>query len=89
MDGDISLGIRGQASVTIHVKDHHFTTIKAPAENPRAIMEFADIDLANGLFNGKVSTINEMCKGNIRLAGVLSMVDNVNRILDRVSVYLA
>ena len=48
----------------------------------------ADIDLANGLFNGKVSTINEMCKGNIRLAGVLSMVDNVNRILDRVAVYL-
>ena len=29
-----------------------------------------------------------MCKGNIKLAGVLSMVDNVNRILDRVSVYL-
>ena len=52
-------------------------------------MEFADIDLAYGLFNGTVSTINEMCKGNIRLAGVLSMVDNINRILDRVSLYLA
>ena len=51
-------------------------------------MEFASIDLANGLFNGNVSTINEMCKGNIRLAGVLSMVDNINRILDRVSLYL-
>ncbi len=87
-DGDISLGIKNSVAVTIRVRDHVFTTIKAPAENPRALMEFADIDLANGLFNGKVSTINEMCKGNIRLAGVLSMVDNVNRILDRVSVYL-
>ena len=87
-DGDISLGIRDIAAVTIRVRDHAFTTVKAPAENPRALMEFADIDLANGLFNGKVSTINEMCKGNIRLAGVLSMVDNVNRILDRVAVYL-
>lgn len=87
-DGDISLGIKDSVAVTIRVRDHVFTTIKAPAENPRALMEFADIDLANGLFNGKVSTINEMCKGNIRLAGVLSMVDNVNRILDRVSVYL-
>ena len=55
----------------------------------RSIMEFSSIELANGLFAGKVSTINEMCKGNIKLAGVLSMVDNVNRILDRVSVYLA
>ncbi len=89
VDGDISLGIKDKASVTIRVKDHHFTTIKAPAVHPRAIMEFADIDLANGLFNGKVSTINEMCQGHIYLAGVLSMVDNVNRILDRVSVYLA
>ena len=87
-DGDISLGIKNSVAVTIRVRDHVFTTIKAPAEHPRALMEFADIDLANGLFNGKVSTINEMCKGNIRLAGVLSMVDNVNRILDRVSVYL-
>ena len=89
VDGDISLGIKDKASVTIRVKDHKFTTIKAPADDPRAVMEFASLDLANGLFNGQVSTINEMCKGNIKLAGVLSMVDNVNRILDRVSVYLA
>ena len=88
VDGDISLGIRDSAQVTIRVKDHRFTTIKAPAENPRAIMEFATIDLANGLFAGKVSTINEMCKGTIYLRGMISMLDNVNRILDRVSVYL-
>lgn len=87
-NGDISLGIRDSVSVTIRVRDHVFTTIKAPAEKPRALMEFSDLDLAYGLFNGKVSTVSEMCKGNIRLAGVLSMVDNVNRILDRVSVYL-
>lgn len=89
VDGDVSLGIKDSVSVTVRVKDGHFTTIKAPAVNPRAIMEFADIDLAYGLFGGKVSTINEMCKGNIRLAGVLSMVDNINRILDRVSLYLS
>ena len=52
-------------------------------------MEFSDIDLANGLFAGTVSTINEMCKGNIALKGMISMVDNINRILDRVSLYLA
>lgn len=88
VDGDVSLGIRDTLSVTVHIKDHIFSLSKCKAENPRAIMEFADIDLANGLFAGKVSTINEMCKGNIRLSGMLSMVDNINRILDRVSVYL-
>lgn len=88
VDGDISLGIRDRAYVTIRVKDHRFTTIKTICEKPRAIMEFASLDLAAGLFSGKVSTINEMCKGTIYLRGMISMLDNVNRILDRVSVYL-
>ena len=88
VDGDISLGIKDTAYVTLQVRDKHFTTIKNRCENPRAVMEFADLDLAAGLFAGKVSTINEMCKGTIRLRGMISMLDNVNRILDRVSVYL-
>ena len=88
VDGDISLGIRDTAYITLRVKDKHFTTIKEKCENPRAIMEFASLDLAAGLFAGNVSTINEMCKGTIYLRGMISMLDNVNRILDRVSVYL-
>lgn len=87
-DGDVLLGIKDKAAVTLHIENHRFTTVKAACEKPRAIMEFADVELANGLFAGKVSTVNEMCKGNIRLAGVLSMVDNINRILDRVALYL-
>ena len=88
VDGDVSLGIKDTVYVTIRVKDKHFTTIKERCEKPRAIMEFAAIDLAAGLFAGKVSTINEMCKGTIYLRGMISMLDNINRILDRVSVYL-
>ena len=88
VDGDISLGIRDTAYITLRVRDRHFTTIKERCQNPRAVMEFADLDLAAGLFAGKVSTINEMCKGTIHLRGMISMLDNVNRILDRVSVYL-
>lgn len=89
VDGDVSLGIADGVHVTVSVKDHHFTTVKKPCAAPRALMEFADLELANGLFAGKVSTINELCAGRIRLAGMISMVDNINRILDRVSIYLA
>lgn len=88
VDGDVSLGVKDVAYVTIRVKDHHFTTVKRLSETPRAVMEFADLDLAAGLFAGTVSTINEMCKGTIRLRGMINMLDNINRILDRVSVYL-
>lgn len=89
VDGDILLGIRDVMAVTVQVRNHVFTTVKSPCANPRAVMQFADLDLANGLFAGKVSTVNELCRGRIQLAGMISMVDNVNRILDRVSVYLA
>ena len=56
-----------------------------------AYSHLTDEELAylKGLFAGKVSTIDEMCRGNIRLSGMISMVDNINRILDRVSLYLA
>lgn len=88
-DGRVLLGIKDTAYASVTVKNGHFETGYTAIENPTALMEFADIDLAYGLFGGKVSTINEMCKGNIKLGGVLSMVDNINRILDRVSLYLA
>lgn len=89
VDGEISLGIKDSVRVTLIARDGRFTTVKAPSQKPRAIMEFATLDLANDLFNNRVSTINEMCKGTIRVSGMISMLDNVNRILDRVSVYLA
>lgn len=88
VDGAVVMGIKNVCYATIYVKDHKFKTDKAKAENPRAIMEFADIDLAYGLFTGTVSTVAELCAGNIYMAGMISMVDNINRILDRVAAYL-
>ena len=73
---------------TIGVNNHTFRTINEKAQSPRAVMEFATIDLANGLFNGTVATMAELCAGHIYMAGMISMVDNINRVLDRVAVYL-
>jgi len=89
VDGNVEMSIPGKCAITINVSNHQFTTIKSACDNPRAVMKFASVELAHGLFNGQVSTINEMCKGTISLAGMISMIDNVNRILDRVAVYLA
>ena len=89
VDGIARLGIKGKAVASIVVKDNRFVTVKKALSSPRAIMEFSDVQLANSLFNDTASTINELCKGNIRMSGMISMLDNINRILDRVSVYLA
>jgi hypothetical protein len=64
-------------------------TIKEKPAKFRAKMEFDNIRLARDLFDGKVNSIAEVGRGTISIIGLISMVDNVNRILDRVALYLA
>ena len=89
VDGEISFSIKGAASTTIRVKDHRLLGIKKASENPRAIMEFSSIELARDLFDGNVNAIACVGSGDIVMKGMISMLDNLNRILDRVALYLA
>jgi hypothetical protein len=88
VDGEISMGITDAVYVTLVSRNHRLSLVKQKSKNPRAIMEFKTIDLAYGLFNGTASTIGELCAGNIYMSGMCNMLDNINRILDRVAVYL-
>ena len=88
VDGDVQMGITDAVYVTVRCRGHELELIKEKPSTPRAIMEFKTIDLANGLFNGTASTMAELCAGNIYMAGMCNMIDNINRILDRVAVYL-
>lgn len=88
IDGDIQMGITDYVYVTVRCRDHKLELIKEKPDTPRAIMEFKTIDLAFGLFTGTASTMAELCAGNIYMSGMINMIDNVNRILDRVAVYL-
>ncbi|MBR6785772.1 MAG: hypothetical protein IKM25_05925 [Clostridia bacterium] len=89
VDGEISFSIKGAASTTVRVKNHRLLGIKKASENPRAIMEFSSIELARDLFDGKVNAIACVGSGDIVMKGMISMLDNLNRILDRVALYLA
>ena len=88
-DGEIAFGIKDSVAATIRVKDHRLVTIKKASENPRAAMEFADLDLARNLFDGKVNAVACIGEGTITMKGMINMIDNLNRILDRVALYLA
>ena len=57
-------------------------------ETPRAVMEFADFETARGLFDGKVNAMDCIGRQQIVMRGMISMLDNLNRILDRVAGYL-
>lgn len=89
MDGEISFLIKDSYAATLRVKDNHLVTLKQKSQNPRAIMQFDNLQLANDLFNGKINAMECIGKGTVEIRGMLSMVDNMNRILDRVALYLA
>lgn len=88
-DGIVEMSIKGSVSAGIVVKDHHMVTIKQKPDSFRSKMEFGDIHLARDLFDGKVNAVACIGEGEIGMFGLVSMIDNVNRILDRVGLYLA
>ena len=89
VDGTVVLSIGGTIRAAIVVKDHQLATTREIPEHYHALMEFADIKLARSAFEGKVSTLGCIGTGLITMKGNLGMLDNINRILDRVAVYLA
>ena len=88
VDGTVMLSIKGGPKSAILCKDHKLATVKEEPESPRAVMEFESLTLARKLFDGKINSFACIGNGSISIRGMISMVDNINRILDRVAVYL-
>jgi hypothetical protein len=87
-DGDVALEVTGSLDYTLRVLDHRMTFLPEASGKPRAAMTFADLGVAGRLLTGKASAMACICDGTIAMRGTVSMVDNVNRILDRVGQYL-
>lgn len=88
-DGIIEMSIKDCVASTIKVKDSHMITIKEKPDAFRSQMQFCDIRTARALFDGKINAIAAVGEGKVEMHGQINMIDNVNRILDRVALYLA
>lgn len=88
-DGIIEIAIKDCVASTIKVKDSHMVTIKEKPASFRSQMQFCDIRTARALFDGKINAIAAVGEGKVEMHGLINMIDNVNRILDRVALYLA
>jgi len=89
VDGNIKLEIVGGPSCAISAKDHVLSWMPKVPENIRSVMTFADMDTARALFDGEINAVASIGTGAVRMAGMISQIDNVNRLLDRVALYLA
>ena len=88
-DGDARIAINGSESAFISAKNHILTAHHREPDDFDAYMIFESIELARDLFDGKVNAVAAVGLGQVRVGGMISMIDNLNRILDRVSYYLA
>ena len=88
-DGVISMEITDRAYAGIVVQNGVMRTLDGRAERPRSYMVFADYDVARGLFEGTVNSFTALANGSLAMRGYIPMIDNLNRILNRVAVYLA
>lgn len=89
VDGIAKLSIRNGPGAALCCRDHKLLTIHHPPENCLSYMEFQDMRVARELFDGKLNAIAAVGLGQVRIGGMISQIDNINRILDRVAVYLA
>jgi hypothetical protein len=89
-DGTVALAIAGDKplAAAVTVKDHVFSSSRTVPDSPHAVMEFSSMELARKLFDGKVSALACVGEGLISMRGNLGILDNVNRLLDRVAAYL-
>lgn len=88
VDGDVALEVDGVLAWTLRARDHRLTFLAEPSPRPRAALTFADLEVAGALLAGRVSALACIGDGRMAMRGTISMVDNVNRILDRVGQYL-
>ncbi len=90
VDGKILLGIGNDLAVAIHAKDSHLMFNAFPNDcDVTSQMVFDSMTTARDLFDGRINAIAAVGMGQVRISGMVSQVDNINRILDRVAVYLA
>jgi hypothetical protein len=89
VDGVIKLAIGDEHKLFIEAKDHTLRVLPDATEKFSSFMRFENIKLARDLFDGRVNAVAAVGEGKVRIGGMISQVDNVNRILDRVALYLA
>lgn len=89
VDGPARLSIAGGPGAALCCRDHHLLAVHQTPENCLSYMEFQDLATARDLFDGRINAIAAVGLGQVRIGGMISQIDNINRILDRASVYLA
>ncbi|NIK36531.1 hypothetical protein FHS05_001570 [Microbacterium endophyticum] len=87
-DGELDIEVGDSLRYRISVEKHRLTLVPAGASPARAVFGFANLATAGDVIAGRESALACVCDGRIAMRGYIPLVDNTNRILDRVGQYL-
>jgi len=87
-DGDVDIEVGDGLRYRLAVRGSSIRLNGEPVGPPRAALTFADLDVAGGVLTGRYSALACMSDGRMAMRGMIPLVDNTSRILDRVSSYL-
>ena len=88
-DGVAKIAIEGADAAYVMAKDHLLTALHGDGIAHTASMTFKGLSVARALFDGKLNAVTAVGTGDVAINGMVPMLDNLNRILDRVAYYLA
>jgi len=88
-DGTVEMRVEKGPSAHLTVKGGNFEAQRGPADNPNAILEFADLQTAWDTFQGNIDTFSAVGSGRIKLRGFIPLIEGVNPLMDRLAYYLS
>jgi len=62
---------------------------KGDTENPMAVMEMKNLEVAGDFLNGRSDPFTAIASGDVSIMGLIPMLDNMSILLDRVQHYLS
>jgi len=89
-DGTVVMKILpGFHSVNITFNAGAASAQKGEPENPMAVMEMKNLEVAGYFLNGRSDPFTAIASGDVTIRGLIPMLDNMSILLDRVQHYLA
>lgn len=87
--GDIQLRIIDGPEMALTItEDHKLIARQGATDNPRALMQFGSLKVANDILNGKNDIFSGLGAGEFLMKGFIPMLDNMSKLLSLVSRYL-
>ncbi len=87
-DGDIVIGIEGGESLTLVARGGKLSVTTEAPTNKRASMIFATLEAAGAVLRGEMASYTAIGRDLLKLSGYVPLLDNMNKILGLVPVYL-